>query len=278
MIFYLNGRFVPEENATVSVLDRSFLYGDGIFESIRVYAGRIFMWKEHMERFTHGAKTLHIRMPTKPAELAAAAAKLLDLNGMRDAVLRIQLTRGVGNRGYSIKGADHPQIVMTIHPAPEVEETMPRWSLWISSVRVPAHDPLGVLKTNNKLPQIVARMEAELAGANEAVLLNTDGLVAEAASSNLFWVENGEVFTPPLGAGALAGITRRHIMGICRELGIECGERSLAPSQMLSKDGIFLTMSSFEIVEVASINSKPVASSPVTIRLREAYRTAVAKP
>ena len=277
MIFYVDGRFVPEEEAVVSVLDRSFLYGDGLFETVRSYGGRLFLWAEHLDRLTHGAHLLQIPMPETPARLTAAATELLRLNQVENGLLRIQLTRGVGRRGYSISGADNPRIIITLHPAPPPEMIMPRFDVWISSIRIPAHDPLAAVKTCNKLHQILARAEAELAGAHEAVLLNTEGLVAEAATSNLFWVEGGAVFTPPVAAGALAGVTRGFVMKLCAELQIGCHEAALPPSKMTAKDGLFLTTSSLEIVEVASVNAKPVASSPVTRRLREAYRAATGR-
>jgi aminodeoxychorismate lyase len=276
MIVYLNGRFVPEAEAVVSVFDRSFLYGDGVFETIGVQDGRPFLMAEHLERFALGARLLRIAPPEPAAQLSLAAAKLLELNQADNAILRIQLTRGVGRRGYSVQGTDSPRIVMTAHPAAPLGEMMLRWKVHVASFRLPTEDPLASVKTCNKLPQIMARTEAELAGADEALLLNTDGLAAEGATSNLFWVEQGGVRTPPLTAGALAGVTRRFIMDLCRELGLDCREAPLPAAEIMAKDGLFLTMSSLGVVEVESVGGTEVGGSPVTRAVWEACRTAMA--
>jgi branched-chain amino acid aminotransferase len=275
MTFYLSGQFVPEEEAKISVLDRSFLYGDGLFESLRVYNGRIFMWNEHMERFLQGARMLKIELPEPVSKIAEAASRLLEINQSQNAVLRIQLSRGVGRRGYSIAGAESPQLIITVHPAAEAEHPMERWKVWISSIRIPAHDPFAIVKTCNKLPQIIARTEAELEGANEAIMLNTDGLVAEAAASNLFWIEGSTIMTPPLSVGGLAGVARRFVIRLAGELGYECRESALPGAALSHKDGIFLTMSTLEIVEVVEVNRMEVRTSTITSRLFDAYRAAV---
>ncbi|HTH46277.1 MAG TPA: aminotransferase class IV, partial [Candidatus Limnocylindria bacterium] len=148
MIVFLNGQFVPEADAKVSVFDRSFLYGDGLFESVRVYAGQAFRWPQHLERLHAGAKFLGIRIPFTDAELTTAATELVARNGLPESNLRLVLSRGVGPRGYSPKGADSPTLVMTLHPAPVVSPEQPmRWELITSSFRIPAGDRLATFKT-----------------------------------------------------------------------------------------------------------------------------------
>ena len=276
MIVYLNGQFVPEAEAKVSVFDRSFLYGDGLFETVRVYAGRPFLWPQHLARLREGAKFLGIRIPLSDAGLTDAARSLIGRNAMPGSLLRITLSRGVGRRGYSPTGADDPVLVMTVHPATENDPADPVcWTLATSSFRVPAGDRLATFKTANKLAQVLARAEAEERGADEALLLNTEGRFAEAASSNLFWIERGVVCTPPLAEGLLAGVTRAFVVGLARGLGLPTSERSCGPGQLQEAEGVFLTTSSLEIVPATRLDGDALRGSPITRQLHEAYRGAV---
>ena len=276
MLVFLNGRFVPEPCAVVSVLDRGFLYGDGLFETLRVYHGRPFLWEKHMERLQRGADFLGIKLPYSPGELHHAAEELIRRNRLPEALLRLTLTRGIGPRGYSPKGAEQPVLVMTLHPSAVPDaRTNPRWRLITSSFRVPAGDTIALHKTCNKLPHILARAEAEARGADEALLLNTDGEVAEAASSNLFWIERGTICTTPLAAGILAGVTRELVVDLCRELGLVCREKSIKPARLLQAEGVFLTLSTLEVVPALSLDGQRLQQSPIVAKIRRAYRRAV---
>ena len=276
MIVFLNGEFVPEKRAVISVFDRSFLYGDGLFESIRVYNGRPFRWQQHLERLQHGAAFLNIRMPYSPKELSRFCEQLLRENAMREAILRLTLSRGIGVRGYSAEGADHPSLVMTLHPAPAVDPDRPtRWRLITASVRVAAGDPLANHKTCNKLPHILARSEAETQGADEALMLNTVGEVAEASGSNLFWLDGNTICTAPLASGILAGVTRGLVIELCRTLSVPCLERTITPEALLVTEGVFLTSSALEIVSVTALDGQAIKLSPVVDKIRAAYREAV---
>ena len=273
MFVFLNSQFVPEADAKVSVFDRSFLYGDGLFESVRVYAGKPFRWTQHLERLRAGAKFLGIRVPFSDLELTEAASELIARNELPDSALRLTLSRGVGQRGYSPKGADSPTLVMTLHPAPAVSPERPlRWKLITSSFRIPAGDRLATFKTANKLAQVLARAEAEERGADEALLLNTDGRFAEAASSNLFWIEHGTVCTTPLVEGLLAGVTRAFVLELAQQLGLPTAERSCRPGQLRQAEGVFLTTSSLEIVPAVSLDGDLLRESPLTAQLHAAYR------
>src|SRR5688572_159834 len=160
MIVFLNGQFVSEGEATISVLDRSFLYGDGIFETLRIYKGQPFCWRQHWERLGNGANFLRVKIPHSSAETLQFAQELVNKNQMPESALRINLSRGVGPRGYLIKGADKPNFVMTLHPAPELDPEKPlTWSLATSSYRLVANDPLAQIKSCNKLPHLMARTE-----------------------------------------------------------------------------------------------------------------------
>jgi branched-chain amino acid aminotransferase len=270
MIVFLNGQFVPEEEALVSVFDRGFLYGDGLFETVRVFAGRPFRWEQHIQRFAQGAAFLKIECPISASALRAAVDELIARNQMPECLLRVTLTRGVGVRGYSPKGADRPTLVMSLHPAP-ADERAPRWRLKTSEFRLPANAPLAQFKTCNKLAQILARAQADEAGADEALLLNTDGWVVEASSSNLFWMEDGAVCTPPLASGILQGVTRAVVRELCQTLGVQSRESQITPQDLLKVEGAFLSLSSYGIVEAVSLDGKPLSSSPLTERLQSAY-------
>ena len=268
MIVFLNGRFIPEEKATVSILDRGFLYGDGLFETVRVANGKPFRWRQHLERLWSGLEFLKIHLSFTPAQLSAAAEGLIQRNEMPEALLRLNVSRGVGLRGYSMRGANRPTVTMTLHEVP----SSPRGRRLVTArVRLVTSDPLARFKTCNKLPQILARAEAEAAGADEALLLNQEGWAVEGSSSNLFWIENGSLLTPPLSSGALPGVTRAIVFDFCRELGLECREANASVSQILESEGSFLTLSSLGLVEASHLDNRPLQRSPLTGRLSVAY-------
>ncbi len=254
MIVFLNGQFVPEEQAMVSVFDRSFLYGDGLFETMLVVKGTPFRWAQHMERLQRGCEFLRLQVPFSLAAIRGFADELIARNGMPDSLLRLTLSRGVGRRGYSPQGAERPTLVMSLHPAPAVPpREPPLWRLVTSSFRLPANQPLAQFKTCNKLPQILARAEADATGADEALLLNTDGFVVEASSSNLFWVQDDAICTPALASGILAGVTRSVIFELCQGLNLALCETSITPEALGKAQGVFLSLSSFGIAEAVAL-------------------------
>lgn len=276
MMVYLNGRFVPAEQASVSVFDRGFLYGDGLFESVRVDAGRPFLWEAHVHRLVQGAAALHIVLPIDPGSLHAAVIELLRVNQMSDAIVRISISRGPGPRGYSIRGADSPTVVITCHPATPIDGlSTTAWRLHTSRHRVPARDPVAAFKTTNKLTHILARAEAEDAGADEALLLNTDGHLAETSAANLFWLHNQSARTPHLDAGGLAGVTRSFVLALLRASGWETQEVLAKPDALAEASAIFLTVSTLGIIEITHLDQRPVARDPRLTAVRDAYRKAV---
>ena len=272
MIVFLNGQFVPEEQAVVSVFDRAFLYGDGLFETMLIANARPFRWQQHLERLQLGADFLDISLPFDPAQLRDFVATLIAENHVRHALLRLTLSRGVGMRGYSPRGATSPTLVMTLHALPDLFSDKPTsWKLKISNRRLPANEPLALLKHCNKLPQILARAQAETEEADEALLVNTDGFVVEGATSNLFWVENGNICTPPLASGILSGVTRLVVLELCRELGLVAHERNATAEVLLNAEGVFLSLSSFGIVQGASLDGRRLRQSPLTELLHRHY-------
>ena len=276
MIVFLNGQFVPEEQALVSVFDRGFLYGDGLFETLRVYNGKPFRWAQHVERLRRGAEFLGIRTPYLPSELLENAEELIKRNRLAEALLRVSLSRGIGIRGYAPKGANSPTLVLMLHPAPALDAAAPfRWRVISSSFRVPEGEKLALFKTCNKLPQILARAEAQAHGSDEALLLNTSGQMAEGASSNIFWIEDATVCTTPIESGILAGVTREIVLELCASLAIRTEQKPATLETLRSGSGLFLTLSSLEVVEVVTLNEIPMARSPIVQRLYGAYRETV---
>jgi len=272
MVVFLNGKLVPEADAVVPLNDRGFLLGDGLFETVRVAGGKPFRFAQHLERLSRGAEFLKIKLPFTPKEIQKFAGELVAKTGLSDAVLRLTLTRGAGTRGYSIKGADKPTLAMTLHPLPPQNPDEPlQWSLVTSSFRIPAADTLAAFKTTSKVLNVLARAEAEVQGADEALLLNTNGEVAETAGGNLFWVYQDKICTVPTGRGVLPGITRAVVLEICQSLGLETNKCVVKPEQLRRAEGIFVTQSALGIIPVASFDGLPVAPSPLVDQIASAY-------
>lgn len=277
MIVFLNGRFMPEAEAVVPVNDRGFMYGDGLFETLRICQGRPFRMAQHLERMTRGADFLKIKCPFTPRDLQGFAGQLIEQNRLPEAILRVTLTRGPGERGYAPKAEGRPTVVMTLH-AVRPPELPVQWSLVTSSYRILAADPLSSFKTLNKLAHVLARGEALEQGADEALLLNSNGEVAEATSGNLFWVYQDAICTVPTGRGVLPGITRAVVLEICQALGLTTNKRVIKPEALRNSEGIFITQSALGIVPVAAFNGEPVALSPLVEQIAGSYSEMLARP
>ncbi len=270
MLVFLNGRLVSEADAVVSVFDRGFLYGDGLFETLRMMNGVPLDWDGHWRRLAAGAEPLRIKLPFASGFLRVQARELSRKNQLPEALLRLTLSRGPGPRGYSPRGADTPTLVMSLHPAPALGPVAPQWKLHTASLRVPAGDALSACKSANKLLHILARAEAEAVGADDALLLNASGEVAETTSANLFWVEDDELRTPSLASGALPGVTRASVLAWAHAHALPIHETAARPDRLQCSAGCFLTLSSLGIVEVTALDGQPLPRSALTQRLRTA--------
>ncbi len=277
MLVFLNGQFLPEAQAVVPVNDRGFLLGDGLFETMRVVGGKPFRFAQHLERMTRGADFLKIKPPFTPKELEKFAGQLIEQNKTPDAILRVTLTRGPGERGYAFNGECKPTLAMALHAATAAENPA-EWNLITSSFRIPAADPLSSFKTTSKILHVMARAEAKEKGADEALLINTNGEVAETASGNLFWVYQDKICTVPTGRGVLPGITRAIVLEICQAMGLQTNKRVIKPEALRNCQGIFVTQSALGIVPVVSFDGEPVASSPLVDQIARAYDEMLAKP
>jgi branched-chain amino acid aminotransferase len=276
MLVFLNGQFVPEAEAVVPVNDRGFLLGDGLFETLRVVNGKPFRMAQHLERLSRGAEFLKIRLPFTARELEKFARQLIEQNKLPEAMLRVTLTRGPGERGYSPKGANRPTLLMVTHPAPARENHV-EWNLVTSSFRIPAGDALASFKTTSKIIHVLARTEAEEKGADEALLINTNGEVAETAGGNIFWVYQDKICTVPTGRGVLPGITRAIVLEICQVLGLPTNKRVIKPEALRNSAGIFVTQTALGIVPVVTFDGQPVAPSPLVGQISGAYNEMLAR-
>jgi branched-chain amino acid aminotransferase len=271
-VVLVNDRFVPEEQAAVSIFDRGFLYGDGLFETLRISNGRPFRWSRHMIRLHRGADFLGIKTPVTDGRLRELALELVRLNGVPEALLRLTVTRGVGPRGYSPKSADKPTLVMTAHPIESSNANEPpQWRLVTSSLRLYAGDPLASFKSCNRLVQVLGRVEADAAGCDEVLFLNDVGHAVETAGGNLFWIDNGEVCTAALGTGILPGVTRSVVFEVCEEWGKRIREQSVTREHLLRVEGAFASVTSLGVVEITEIDGEQLRRTELVSLIREGY-------
>jgi len=274
---YLNGDFVPQAEARVSVLDRGFLFGDALFETMRAYRGRLFRAGAHADRLAASARALRMALPCTKEGMLRSAHELVRRNELDDAYVRVTLSRGTGGKGLGLDGDFARTLVIvarTLTPyAPHLySEGM---SLVTASIRQNAESPVPRHKTANYLTYLVARQEAADAGADEALLLNTRGEVAEASVANVFAVTGACVVTPPPGAGILPGITRGAVIELCAAHGIPCAERTVTPPELARASEVFLTNSLMEVMPVRSLDGHPLNGAcpgPVTARIAALYR------
>ena len=239
MEIFLNGEFIQEEEARVSVFDRGFLYGDGVFETLRVYNGKPFLLDRHLGRLAHSLGGLYINDPYDFEQWYDYVKELIVRNNAKESILRIQVSRGVGKRGYTSSGNYSPTAVISLHDAPPVNDKGHQLDLIAASGILADHDPLSTLKTSNKLVNIIAMREAERAEAHDAVLFNGQGYTTETSSSNIFIILEGKLYTPPLASGCLAGITRGYVLELAAELGIDSLQKDLELEQLKNSEGFF---------------------------------------
>lgn len=276
-----SGHILPAEQVKISVLDHGLLYGDGVFEGIRVYQKRAFKLAEHLRRLFDSAKAIGLVTPYTQAFLEQAVSDLTEAYGERNAYLRVVMTRGVGSMGIDPRRCSEPGLFIIIGELSVVsDEVRCRGAkVIIASTRRMASDALDArIKSLNYLNNILAKMEANLADADEAILLNAMGRVAEGSADNVFIVRDNVVLTPPSVEGALAGITRETIMNCAVEIGLALREQPLAPYDLYTADECFLTGTGAELIPVASIDGRAMTHcpGPVYKALEQAFQQHIA--
>ena len=277
MKIFIDGRYYSERAAKISVFDHGLLYGDGVFEGIRAYNGRVFKLKEHIDRLFQSAKAILLDIPASPAQIMRATIDACRKNKIRDGYIRLLVTRGVGSLGLNPSGCKKPSIIII---ADKIQLYPPElYAHGMDIVTVPTtrnlHSALNpAIKSLNYLNNILAKIEAADAGVPEAVLLNGLGNVAECTGDNIFIIRLGKVQTPPTADGILEGITRQVMFDLCQKLSISCIEKSLQRHDLYIADECFLTGTAAEVVAVTRIDGRPIGAGtpgPITRRLMEAF-------
>lgn len=278
MKIFMNDRLVERDEARVSVFDHGLLYGDGIFEGIRLYNGCVFKLEEHLERLEYSAKAIMLPLPWSRREISDAVCETCRANNLRDGYIRLVITRGEGSLGLSIKNCDEPQLIIiadTIQLYPEVfyEEGLKLITVPTRRCNPAALPP--TVKSLNYLNNILAKIEAQHLGYHEAIMLNDQGYVAECTGDNVFVVHKGVIHTPPASSGALKGITRETALAIAEELGIPWQESNLTRYDIWVAEELFLTGTAAEIVPIVEVDARPIGDGrpgAVTGRFLDSFR------
>ncbi|MBE3569117.1 MAG: branched-chain-amino-acid transaminase [Bacillales bacterium] len=275
---YLNDKLVKKEDAVVSVYDHGFLYGDGVFEGIRMYKGVVFRLKEHIDRLYDSAKSIMLNIPKTKEEMTQMIVDTLKKNELKDAYIRVVVSRGVGDLGLDPNNCKRPQIIVIAEPLALFPKELYESGIEIVTVasRRNRSDVLPPqVKSLNYLNNILVKIEAHLANASEALMLNDQGYVAEGSGDNVFIVKNGVIKTPPTHVGALEGITRNTIIEIGRKLGYEVREEIMTRHDVYSADEVFLTGTAAEIISVVKVDGRVIGDGKpgeYTKKLLDAFR------
>ena len=280
MKVYLDGRIVEREEAVISVFDHGLLYGDGVFEGIRAYNGRIFRLAEHLSRLADSAKAIYLQLPLPLKKIEEAVVETVRANSLRDAYIRLVVTRGVGDLGLDMRKCRKNASLVII--ADKIELYPPDYyqkglDVITSNIRQKGFDQLSPqIKSLNYLPNILARAQAVQAGAQEAILLNRDGYVSECTGDNIFFIRGSEVYTPPVSAGILNGITRQAVVEICREdLRLPVQEALFTPVDLYCADEVFLTGTGAEVIAAVKVDGHVIGkgiSGPITSKITSLFR------
>lgn len=274
---YISGKLYDKEDAKISVYDHGLLYGDGVFEGMRVYNGKVFRLPEHLERLWNSAKAIWLEIPMTPEALAQAVNETVQVNGIDDGYVRLVVTRGAGTLGLDPNRCSDPQVIViadtiTLYPREYYEK-----GLHIVTVSTIRNHPAALsprIKSLNYLNNILAKIEGLQAGCVEALMLNQKGEVSECTGDNIFVVRKGELLTPSVEAGILEGITRSVVIELAREMKIPVRETPLTKHDVYIADECFLTGSAAEIVPVTKVDSRKIGEGvpgPLTLRLLDRF-------
>ncbi len=278
---YIGGKLYDKADAKVSVYDHGLLYGDGVFEGIRAYSGRVFRLKQHVDRLYESARSIHLEIPISREEMSRAITDTLAANGLVDAYIRVVITRGAGSLGLDPRKTTDPQVIViadaiSLYPAELYDH-----GLKIITAGTQRNHPSALsprVKSLNYLNNILAKIEATNAGCLEALMLNHKGEVAECTGDNIFVVRKGEVHTPGIDAGILEGITRDAVIELAREAGYTVVERSMDRHDVYTADECFLTGTAAEVIPVVECDARPIGTGkpgPITQELRRRFHSLV---
>ena len=281
---YVDGAFYPKSQAKVSVFDHGLLYGDGVFEGIRAYNGSVFKLKEHIDRLYRSAHMIMLEIPMSKEQMIQAVLETLRKNNQKDSYIRLVVTRGVGDLGLNPKKCAKPTIIVitdtiALHKGEAKEKGVTAMISWVK--RDPVDATSHEIKSLNYLNSILAKIEANIGGVDEAICLDKNGFVCEGVAENIFIVRNGRLFTPPSYTGALPGITAEEIVKLARELGYDVKDKNITPYELFNAEEVFFTGTAAEIVPVREINKRTIGNGKpglITKRLMEGFVKLVCNP
>ncbi|MCE5302681.1 MAG: branched-chain-amino-acid transaminase [Planctomycetaceae bacterium] len=275
---YVGGKLCDKEDAKVSVYDHGLLYGDGVFEGIRSYRGKVFRMTEHLDRLWNSAKAICLEIPISRQEMAKAIEDTLAVNGIKDGYIRVVVTRGVGTLGLDPNRCSNPTVIVIADKIALYPDELYQKGLslvTVSVARMPSAALSPRIKSLNYLNNILAKIEGNQAGCIEALMLNHKGEIAECTGDNIFLVRQGRLLTPPIDAGILEGVTRDTVIGLAKQLGIDVAELPLTKHDVYIADECFLTGTAAELVPVVRVDCRTIGDGvpgPVTRKLTAAYR------
>jgi branched-chain amino acid aminotransferase len=261
LLIYLDGQIVPESEAKISVFDHGLLYGDGCFEGIRIYNGRVFRLTEHLVRLYESARSICLTMPITIEEMEKATVDTVAANGLRDGYIRLVVTRGVGSLGLNPYQCPKPSVVIiasgiTLYPKEKYETGL---NLITCATRRPAAAALSPqVKSLNYLNNVMAKIECIQAGCEEGIMLNEQGFVAECTGDNIFILKNGQAYTPTIASGALNGITRMAVIEVMRAMGLQVHEVTMTRHEVYTADECFLTGTAAEVIPAVQYDRRPI--------------------
>lgn len=278
MQIYINGEYYAKEDAKISVFDHGLLYGDGVFEGIRIYHNKVFRLEQHLKRLYRSAKYINLTIGKSIEEMTGIVVDTCRRNGLSDGYIRLVVTRGTGTLGLSPKSCPVATTIvivdkLAIYPPEQYEKGLAVMTVSTRRNLVDALDPQ--LKTLNYLNNIMASIEASRSGFEEALMLNSEGFVAEASADNIFVIRGKRLLTPATYIGALPGITREAILEIAPEVGLEPVETHLTLSDIYNADECFLTGTAAEVIAVSEVDSRPIGTGkagPITRTINERFR------
>jgi len=284
LLICIDGKYYPKSQAKVSVYDHGLLYGDGVFEGIRAYNSVVFKLKEHIDRLYRSARVIMLQIPPTKEEMIKAVLETLRKNNLRDAYIRLVVTRGVGDLGLDPRKCPKPTViiitdVIKLHSGAAKEKGIRAMIVWVK--RDPVDATSHEVKSLNYLNSILGKIEANIAGFDEAICLDKNGHVSEGVAENLFIVQNGKVITPPTSTGALVGITRDVVMKLAEKLGYKATEKTITPTDLFTANEAFFTGTAAEIVPIVEVNKRMIGDGkpgPITRQLMQEFEKLVRDP
>ena len=284
LIVYIDGEYYPKSQAKVSVFDHGLLYGDGVFEGIRAYNGVVFKLKEHVDRLYRSAHAIMLKIPLTKEEMIQAVVETLRKNKLKDSYIRLVVTRGVGDLGLDPRKCPKSSVIIitdtiSLHATGAKENGITTMFSWVR--RNPVDATTHEIKSLNYLNSVLAKIEANVNGVDEAICLESNGYIAEGVGENIFIVKNGEILTPPSSTGALAGITAEVVVKLAAKLGYKLTVTNLTPFMLFTADEAFFTGTAMEMVPIREVNKRQIGTGkpgPVTKKLMAAFQKVIEDP